>query len=331
MGSAIASDDGLAVDSGDAAGESISEGVVAQGVGNVGVMSSRPSPSSPRRSFVLSRWLQQRFVKLMKTFPRDQGHLDLDNPKNPGFWKWQLANVNDLIELVEAASEEANTLAFARSLIELIASLVEQRRSQMYIAGLELLVHPKLICHPAIVIEAIALVTKKSLSGNSRAVRQLCDQAITTLVAAQPNKHALKALIDACNASRCSSSSYPALPTVAKGLIAFVDHHDGLCLQSASLVAALVNMLVAVPGDVKETRENAKQAVVILATKERGSYERILAHPNLQGLPMLTKELRRLVVSSKGPTPDSCTSGRTPYRTPGWRRHPFPKLSLAWS
>ena len=293
---------------------------------------------TPQKLLRLPRWLSQKISHLKPTYPRllqdpKSGKslyaiLDDDSRDNPAFWGRQKDGIRNLIMLVEAAGSLANTPVFAKSVIDLVGALVDQLRSAVCIAGLELLMHPTFTAHPAIVMEGIALISQKSKSADSKAVRKRCDEAMSALVMAQPNKHALQALNLACTVSRSNPRSYPALPTVAKGIHTFVEHNDGQCLASIELIESLASLLVVMPGDPKETKEEAKEAVVKLAAKNRESFERVLQHTKLSTHTYLKIELHRRV---DGPNSQRMpTGGRArPWRTPIWMkpsRIPLPSM-----
>lgn len=229
--------------------------------------------------------------------------------------------------LVDAAGESAGTPPFAEKLVGLVSSLVFQLRGQSYIAGFKLLQSPELTAHEAIVVEATTLLRQASLSTDPVA-RKKCQETMREVVKAQPTDAVLAKLVRLVHSSRSSQQFLPALPTLAMGLLAYTAHADADKLANADLADAIVSLLIPRQGDAKETKKEAKNALVQMASRSRPAYQLVLGQPALSGhsreVIMLKKELKKLVGDPVE------TPARTP-RTPGWRRMiprlPSPSLS----
>jgi len=138
-------------------------------------------------------------------------------------WALQLQKLPELVALVEQADEQANSSKFADALMQLLSSVVLSTRAKSYIAGLELLAVPALTNNEAIVVSAIALVSRKAVSSQTGgSVLIAVNEAMQAVVTAQPTEAVLAKLIEQVRWSRSATARYAALATLGLGFEAFV-------------------------------------------------------------------------------------------------------------
>lgn len=246
-------------------------------------------------------------------------------------WALQLQKLPELVALVEQADEQANSSKFADALMQLLSSVVLSTRAKSYIAGLELLAVPALTNNEAIVVSAIALVSRKAVSSQTGgSVLIAVNEAMQAVVTAQPTEAVLAKLIEQVRWSRSATARYAALATLGLGFEAFV-----LAAETLPVVEgfgdALLELVITTRGDLPQTKLIGTAVLARVADKDPQLVRSIAGDERVCTNPLLKAKLAAFVGDT---TPARITPARvarrgrgTPGRSTPVRKFPIPAMT----